>query len=206
MQLKDYFRLFIRSPLGIGGSFASLGLSLAGIVLGFSVPLALLAGSAVFVSAGFLATSTTWGSKQLVDVREHALLKATAQRLDMSESLRKRLASMRIGNMRVAEAVNLVVVASGDCLSACRRESTYDPLAHEALEASLEVVKLYLAESDEASMEKRFNIDDAEPFGDAEARSIALLKEHASTFRERRIQVEGGLHARDRMAIREELK
>lgn len=206
MRAKDYIRLYVQSPIGIAGFFASGGVALAGVAAGLTLPLALIAGACVLVSAGAVTMFTKWGSRQLVYVRDHLSSKAVGERLARAESLQKRLASMRIGDPEVAESVLLVALASGEYLSACKREKTYDPLANEALEASVEIIRLFLAESDEASMEKRFNLDDANPFGDAKARTIALLKEHAGTLRERKIQVDGGLPARDRMAIREELK
>jgi hypothetical protein len=106
----------------------------------------------------------------------------------------------------VADALQLVLFASGEYLEACVREKRHDPLAADALSEAIELLDIYLKEEDEEATERRFGLKDADSFADAESRIVAALSEKAALLRERRIQIDGGLSAADRMAVKEDLR
>lgn len=197
---------YARSPFGIGGGFVGLAIAVAAGVAGLPVGIALLAGSAIVALTGIVALLSGLGPRSAVAAMDAAGAREKAKKLAMAEEAREKLGRMRIGEGKAAEAVRLVVLASGEYLDACKREAADDPLADAALSEALDIVDIFLKEKDETATEKRFGLKDEDPFADAENRVVEALKEKASILRERRIQIDGGLPAADRMAVREEIE
>lgn len=146
------------------------------------------------------------GARGIVAAREVKEENEVGGRIEEAERFRERLSRLRLADSEVSSALGAVVLYSGEYLDACKTARTYDPLANHALESALEVANLYLSELNEASVERRFSLPDADPFADSRIRVVAALKDHTRSIREGRIRIEGGLTARDRMAIEEELK
>jgi len=206
MLPRDYLKWYLRSPLGIGSGFAGFVAVVAAGVAGLPFWLALLSGSAIAALTGIVALLSGVGPRSVVAAMDAANAREKAKKLARAEAARERLGRMRIGEGKAAEAVHLVVLASGEYLEACKRESADDPLADAALDEAIDIVDIFLKEKDETATEKRFGLKDEDPFADAEDRVVAALKEKASILRERRIQIDGGLPAAGRMAVREEIE
>ncbi len=196
----------MRSPLGIGSGFAGLASSLAALSAGLPLGLALIAGSAIVTLTGTAALVLGWGPKAAVAASEAALRRLREKKIQHAEETRGRLSRIRIADGKVAEAAGLVALAAGEYLDACRREGRNDPLADEALEESLGIVDIFLKEMDEAATEKRFSLEDRDPFTGAEERVAASLREKALLLREGRIQIDGGLTSSGLMSVREEIE
>ena len=206
MLPKDYLKWYVRSPLGIGSGFAGLAAAVTAGVAGLPAGIALVAGSAIVALTGIVALLSGLGPRSAVAAMNAAIAQDRAMKLSRAEAVRERLGRMRIGEGKAAEAVHLVVLASGEYLEACKREAAEDPLADAALNEALDIVDIFLKEKDETATEKRFGLKDVDPFADAEDRVVAALMEKASILRERRIQIDGGLPAAGRMAVREEIE
>jgi len=206
MQVKEYFKWYMRSPLGIGGLFAGLIGAFSLAAAGVSVFLALPAGAALVAAIGAIAYAAGSGPRQAVAARDADSSHETREKLEKASQERDALARMRIADPEVSAAVQLVVQQAGSYLDACKNEKTHDPLADDAIVQAKGVVDVYLREKDETSTEKRYNLEDQDPFVDAKQRVIAALKDTALTLRERRIQIDGGLPPVDELSVREELK
>jgi len=206
MRNGEYLALYLKSPLGIGSGFGGIALAVSGMALGLPAAAALAAAAGLVALVGIGSAISGWGSRQAVEERDAALRRLYLERLSKAKETRDRLTRLRTPDAEVAEAVSLVVLAAGEYLEAGRIRSLDDPLADEAIEASLDIVDLFMAEMNESSVEKRFRLEDADPFDSASARVVSALRERAGLLRERRIQMEGGLPAKDRMAVREELQ
>lgn len=206
MLPKDYLKWYARSPLGIGSGFAGLAAALAGLAGGFPAGFALLMGSAIVISAGLIFLLVGAGPKSAIAARDAALGRDRAKKLSHAAASREKLARIRIAEGPAADAVRLVALAAGEYLDACGREGKDDPLADAALDEALDIVDIFQKEKDEAATEKRFGLEDADPFADAESRVAAALREKAGLLRERRIQIDGGLPASGRMSVREEIE
>jgi len=206
MQVKEYVKWYMRSPLGIGGLFAGLIGALGLLSAGVSGFLALPAGVALVVAIGAIAYAAGSGPKQAVAARDADTSHETREKLEKAAQERDALARMRIADPEVSAAVQLVVQQAGAYLDACKNEKTHDPLADDAIAQVQSLVDVYLREKDEASTEKRYNLEDQDPFVDAKQRVIAALKDTALTLRERRIQIDGGLPPVDELSVKEELK
>lgn len=206
MLAKDYLKWYALSPLGIGSVFAGIVAVIVIVATGLSAGLAVLAGSAIVVAVGFIALVSGKGPKSAIAALEAAVARERDGKLKLAEEARGRLARIRLGEGEAAAALSLVVLAGGEYLEACKREGRQDPLAGAALEESLDIVNIFLKEKDEAATEKRFGLDDKDPFADAEARVASALREKAALLRERRVQIDGGLSAQGRMSVMEEIE
>ena len=206
MLPKDYLKWYARSSLGIGSGFAGLAAALAGLAGGIPAGFTLLAGSAIVVLIGLASLLVGAGPKSAIAARDAALGRERAKKLSHAGASREKLARIRIAEGPAADAVRLVALAAGEYLDACGREGKDDPIADAALDEALDIVNIFQKEKDEAATEKRFGLEDADPFTDAESRVAAALREKAGLLRERRIQIDGGLPASGRMSVREEIE
>jgi hypothetical protein len=206
MQSGEYLRWYARSALGIGSGFAGIGAAAAAMLAGLPIWGAALAALGLVAATGLVSLAAGWGPRQALAAREAWAGRARAARLAEAAAVRERIAALRIPDGEVAEAARLVALAAGEYIDACRREGSDDPLADAAIGEALELVGLFLKEKDEAATERRFGLDDADPFPDARGRVAAALKGKAAMLRERRIQIDGGLPPESRMAVREEIE
>ena len=206
MLAKDYLKWYAQSPLGISSGFLGIAAIIASAAAGLPVGLGVLGGSAIVALLGLAALVTGRGPKSAIAAQAAAQARERGVKHKIAEEAREKLARLRLGEGEAAAAVNLVVLAAGEYLEACKREDRQDPLAGAAVEEALEIVNIYLKEKDEASTEKRFGLEDKDPFADAEARVAAALRDKAALLRERRIQIDGGLSAQGRMSVMEEIE
>ena len=206
MGLSEYLHWYFRSTLGAVNLLATaLGLAV-GLFLGFSVPLAAAAAGGLGIALGAGALASGFGARAAAATRLAQIDRTNAERVASAKALRDRLARMRVHPGPVADALQLVLLSSGEYLEACTREKKYDPLAADALREAIELLDIYLKEKDEAATERRFSLHDADPFADEESRVVLALGEKAALLRERRIQIDGGLAAAGLMAVKEDLK
>ena len=206
MSLPEYLRWYFRSTLGAVNLLAT-GVGFAGALvagLPFPAAAAAAAGFGLVIGAGGLVSGL--GAKAAVAARQALADKTNAERLAAAQAVREKLARLRLNPGPVADALQLVLLSSGEYLQACVREKKHDPLASEALNDALDLLNIYLKEKDEAATERRFGLKDADPFADAESRIVTSLNEKAALLRERRIQIDGGLAAAGLMAVKEDLR
>ncbi len=206
MNLPEYLRWYFRSTLGAVNLLAT-GLCLAGaLALGLAFPAAVAAAVGLGLVLGAGALFSGLGAKAATAARQALTDKTTTERLAAARAVREKLARLRLNPGLVADALHLVLLTSGEYLEACVREKKHDPLASEALNDALDLLNIYLKEKDEAATERRFGLQDADPFVDAESRVVLALNEKAALLRERRIQIDGGLAAAGLMAVKEDLR
>ncbi|MEN6477427.1 MAG: hypothetical protein ABFC75_05515 [Rectinema sp.] len=206
MRVKEFVGWYFRSALGIVSAALGVACTVALAGAGVSFGLALPAGIALLAISAGVSFATGAGPRSALAERDAATAREGRGKLADMEALRDRLARLRIADAEVSDAVRLAVLAAGECIDACKLESTYDPLAAEALAEALDIVDIYLRESDDASTEKRYSLEDKDHFADARERAVSGVRERSVLMRERRLQIDGGLSAENRMSIREELK
>ena len=206
MGFSEYLRWYFRSTLGAVNLLAAGAGLVGGLLLGLSLPLAAAAAAGLGVIMGAGALLGGPGARAAAAARQTRIDKASAERIAATKTLRDKLARLRLSPGPVADALQLVLLSSGEYLEACIREKKHDPLATDALSEAIELLDIYLKEKDEAATERRFGLKDADPFADSESRIVAALSEKASVLRERRIQIDGGLAAAGLMAVKEDLR
>lgn len=206
MLANDYLKWYARSALGIGSLFVGIIAAIAMAAAGLPSGLAVLGVPAIVALIGSVALAAGWGPKSAIAAQDAAEARERDEKLKLAGEARGKLARLRLGEGEAAAALSLVVLAGGEYLEACKREGRQDPLAGAALEEALEIVNIFLKEKDEAATEKRFGLDNKDPFANAEARVAASLREKAALLRERRVQIDGGLSAQGRMSVMEEIE
>jgi hypothetical protein len=206
MDIREFSRAYARSPLGIASLFVALGAGASARLLGLYLPAAALIGLASL--AAFFAAGLAFGFGQRAAVAEvdREALATAESRLAAAAAARQRLAALRLADPGVAGARDLVVLEAGRLVEDCRRASTYDPEGVEAVIDSLALIDGWLKETDERSVEKRFDLADAHPFPEAAARTAEALRAKASVISAGRAAATGEVSGADRLAIEEELK
>jgi hypothetical protein len=173
--------------------------SRAGVLTGLVSGLTSL--GAVFM----LATYSGLGPRFAAAERDRRHWAASKEYLAVARSRQRRLASLRVPDPAVKSLVDLVAMQAGMFLGACEKAGQRDPLGEDAIAECIELVDLFLKELDDASTERRYKLPDNDPFADAKERISVALRDKASVLEKARLDMEGGLHREDRMAIKEQL-
>ncbi len=206
MDIREFSLAYARSPFGIGSCLAALAAGAAARLLGSSPLGSVLAALGAF--AALLALALAFGVGQRAAVAELGRESGSraAARLAEAASARARLAALRLAQPEVAAARDLLVLEAGRLVEDCRRAGTYDPEGVQAVVDSLALVDAWLKEADESSVERRFELPDANPFPEAAKRTAQALREKAIVVSARRAAAVGEIPGADRIAIEEELK
>ena len=208
MPVKTPFRLYLRSRLNLVLSAAAGALVLLSLL--FLRPFAII--PVLVVLAAYAALSGTLffsrrGAKEVVAESEEDRLKVIRGKIDALAGVRERIAVLRIGDERMAKAVEYFLLESGAYLEKCRELSSYSPLANERIERVMEICQVFLGELDEESTGRRYGVQGEgdsklEP-GERFARDIA---ECAKVINDRATADLIGLSGEERLAIMKELE
>lgn len=204
MKATEYLRLYARSSLGALNAAGALAIGvvatralgpLAGIGLG-------LAGGIVIAA---LALLSGLGPRFAVAERERALARAAAAGLEGIKRQVMRLASMRVPDECVAEAMQLVALKAAAYASSRTRSGSLDPVADHAVGECVELVDLYLKELDDQSTERRYGAEDNDAVPDAKSRVVKALRERAELLDRAALALEGDTPREDQLSIKEQL-
>jgi hypothetical protein len=206
MDIGGFSRAYARSPLGIGSLFLSLCAGGAAGFAGLSLPLAFLVGLGSLVLATAAGLALGLGQRAAVAEAEREALVKAESRLAEAAQARRRLSALRLSDGEVAGARDLVVLEAGRLVEDCRRAGTYDPEAVQAVLDSVGLVDAWLKEADESSVERRFDLADAQRFPEAARRTAEALRAKAALVSAGRAAALGELPGADRIAIEEELR
>jgi hypothetical protein len=206
MDIRGFARAYAKSPLGIGSLFAALGAGLAARLSGLSLPDSLLLGLGTLAAVCVASLAFGFGQRAATAELDREALSKAEVRLSEAAEARKRLASLRLGEPELAGARDLLVLEAGRFVEDCRRAGTYDPEGVQAIVDSLALVDAWLKEADESSVERRFDLADADPFPEATRRTVQALRAKAALVAAGRVSAAGEVSGADRLAIEEELK
>ncbi len=204
--MSVFLRWYLRSPLGIAVALASAA---AAAFLGFTVfgiPASLASGVVFFTAGSAAAFLSGAGTRSVVRERERETESHLAASLETAAEKERKIVALRIPDPEMRAAAAAFSLVFGEYLDACRREKTRDPRADEAADEVLSALGGFLRELDGSAVERRFGLPDADPFPEAQARTLAYLKERTAFVRERRLTMDGGLGGHDRLSIQEELR
>lgn len=220
MPVKNPFLLYLRSRLNSVLSIAAASLVLLSLL--FLRPYALVPIVVILLAYSALTCALFFsrrGAREVVAESEEDRLKKMTQKIDASAGIRERIAVLRIGDDRMAKAIEYFLQESGSYLEKCRELSRYSPLANERIARVLEICQVFLGERDEAATARRYDVRveggtpaygvPAEPGGaapdpwDQFARDIT---ECARVIKERTTEDLLGLSGETRLAIMKELE
>jgi len=210
MPIKRPFFLYLRSRLNLGVSVAAGCLFLLALV--FLRPHAFLPALLVVVAwaavTGLLFFSRA-GAREVVAESDETEAARTKAKIDAVAAVRERIAVLRIGDEKVALAIELFLQESGAYLDECRRLSTYSPVANDRVDRVLEICQVFLAERDQDATARRYDTG-APPAAEGPADTAASLandiRECAAEVRARITEDLLGTSGSDRLAIMKELE
>jgi hypothetical protein len=208
MPVKKPFRLYLRSRLNIGLSIGAAALVVLSIVLlrpFFIVPfLVILLAYAATTTLIFFSRT---GAKEVVEERDEDQLKKTRQKIDGYAAIRERISVLRLGDERMARAVEYFLQESGAYLEKCRELASYSPLANKRIERVLEICQVFLGEIDESATGRRYGVQkEGDPPADAGERFARDITECAGVIKQRTTEDLLGLSGEQRLSIMKELE
>ena len=230
MPVKNPFLLYLRSRLNfvlsiVAASLVVLSLLLLGPYALVPIAVILLAYAALTWALFF----SRRGAQEVVAESEDDRRKEIGRKIDASAAKRERIAVLRIGDERMAKAIEYFLQESGTYLEKCYELSSYSPFANERIERVLEICQVFLGERDEAATARRYDIrvEGGTPAHDVrEERSISAqdvpsepeassdpgerlardITECARVIKERTTEDLLGLSGEERLAIMKELE
>ena len=124
------------------------------------------------------------------------------------ERVRERISVLRLGNERLARAIEYFLQESGSYLEKCRELSSYSPLANERIERVLEICQVFLGERDEESTGRRYGVPgESGAASDEAAEGFARdIMDCARVIRERTVEDLLGVSDAQRLSISKELE
>ena len=209
MPVKNPFLLYLRSRLNSALAVTTAALVLLSLL--FLRPHALLPVAVVLLAYLALTAALFFsrrGAREVVAESEEDRQKTIDRKIKASAETRERIAVLRIGDERMARAIELFLQESGSYLEKCRELSSYSPVANERIERVLEICQVFLGERDDAATSRRYadgtiqGNASTDP-GEQLARDIM---ECARVIKERITEDLLGLSGEERLAIMKELE
>jgi len=212
MPVKNPFLLYLRSRLNSVLAVTTALLVL--LCLLFLRPRALLPVAVVLLAYLALTAALFFsrrGAREVVAESEGDRQKSIARKIKASAETRERIAVLRIGDARMARAIEYFLQESGSYLEKCRELSSYSPLASERIERVLEICQVFLGERDEAATSRRYDMHadgsaTGNPAADPGEQLARDISECARVIKERTTEDLLGQSGEERLAIMKELE
>jgi hypothetical protein len=208
MPIKRPFLLYLRSRLNLGLSITGGALIILSLLLlrPYAVIPIVVIVLAYAVLTGALFFSRR-GAKEVVTESDQDRMKMVREKIAGFAGIRERISVLRIGDEKMARAIEYFLQESGSYLEKCRELSSYSPLANERIERVLEICQVFLGERDEDATGKRYGVrqpgsQDEDP-GERFARDIL---ECSAVIKERTTEDLLGLSGEERLSIMKELE
>ncbi|HYW83470.1 MAG TPA: hypothetical protein VFB30_09460 [Spirochaetia bacterium] len=209
MPVKNPFLLYMRSRLNFVLSIAAASLVVLSLLL--LRPYALVPIVVILLAYAALTGALFFsrrGAREVVAENDEDRRKEITRKIEASAGTRERIAVLRIGDERMAKAIEYFLQESGSYLEKCREISSYSPLANERIERVLEICQVFLGERDDAATAKRYGADArSEPISADPGEQLARdIMECARIIKERTTEDLLGLSGEERLAIMKELE
>ncbi len=209
MPSKNPFLLYLRSRLSIALSVAAAVLVvLALALLRDHSPVPILVIVLVYAVVNFALFFSRRGAAAIVKEQDEDRQATLRQKIAHLEEIRQRISVLRLGDERIAKAIEYFLQESGSYLEKCRELSSYSPFANERIERVLQICQVFLGERDEESTGRRYGVPgspDAPPREAAEGFARDII-ECARVIKERTVEdLLGGSDAQ-RLSITKELE
>jgi len=103
------------------------------------------------------------GAREIVAESDEGRRKMMQEKIRHFADVRERISVLRLGDERMAKAIEYFLLESGSYLQKCRELSLISPFANERIERVLEICQVYLGERDESATEKRYQAAQGTP-------------------------------------------
>jgi hypothetical protein len=210
MRLRDFFRHYLFSPLGILSVLASLGIA---TLAGFWGPLGLAV--AVFplswIVISLLLMFTGVGIRSVTGEQDRSRWTEQAASLATIAAAGKRLATLRLPDAELKQLSGLLALKTQQYVTACQKAKSISPIASHAVQESLEILDDWLETRDTQAQNRHFGAVTASGVAsdvadELKTKTLDLLQLRLHLIIRGTGELSGGLSAEDRLAIKEELK
>lgn len=186
MDNKNPVKLYFKSTLNLALATATVLLAGAGFFF-FAGFLKLILPLAVVVLYAVVTISILFsrrGATAILETSDKLRVEQLESQLEKYRKIREQISFLRIGSEPVNKAIQYLLQVSGDYLNKCAELKTYSPTANYKLEETLKMCQLFQEERDEASTEKRYQVEDKNDFTDYEARTATAITRAANIIKE----------------------
>lgn len=208
MPIKRPFLLYLRSRLNLGlavtaGCLIVLSLLLLRPYAAIPVLVIVLAYAA---ATGALFFSRR-GAKEVVTESDQDRMKMVREKIAGFAAIRESISVLRIGDEKMARAIEYFLQESGSYLEKCRELSSYSPLANERIERVREICQVFLGERDDDATGRRYGVRELGSRGEETAERFARdIMECSHVIKERTTEDLLGLSGEERLSIMKELE
>jgi hypothetical protein len=177
MPVQRPFLLYLRSRLNLAlsaGGALLIVLTLVFLRPFIAVPLLVILLAWAGLTIGLFFSRR--GAREVVAESDEDRGKMIREKIRHYAEVRERISVLRLGDDRMAKAIEYFLLQSGAYLEKCRELTLVSPFANERIERVLEICQVYLGERDESATGKRYNaggrlpaLKGSPPSGDAPA-------------------------------------
>jgi len=211
MPIKRPFLLYLRSRLNLGLAIAAGCLIVLSLLLLRPYALAPI----VVIVLVYAALTVAFffsrrGAKEVVAESDEDRMKMVREKIEGFAAIRERISVLRIGDEKMARALEYFLQESGSYLEKCRELSSYSPLANERIERVRDICQVFLGEKDEDSTDRRYGVTEAaagaEVASDPAERFSRDILECTRVIKERITEDLLGSSGEERLSIMKELE
>jgi hypothetical protein len=207
MPVQRPFLLYLRSRLNLGLSAGGALLIILSLV--FLRPFAVVPVLVILLAWVGLTIALFFsrrGAREVVAESDEDRRKVMQEKIRHFTDIRERISVLRLGDERMARAIEYFLLESGSYLQKCRELSLISPRANERIERVLDICQVYLGDRDESATEKRYHAPQGEDQGDP-AESLARdIIECGNVIKARTTEDLLGISGGERLAIMKELE
>jgi hypothetical protein len=208
MPVQRPFLLYLRSRLNLSLSAGGALLIILAIVflrpwIGVPILVILLAWAGLTVGLFF----SRRGAREVVAESDEDRRKMILAKIAHYAEVRQRISVLRLGDDRMAKAIEYFLQESGAYLEKARELALFSPMANDRIDRVLDICQVSLGERDENATEKRYGTDGGAPGQpDTTAQRAAEIMECGSVIRERVTEDLLGISGGEKLAIMKELE
>jgi hypothetical protein len=206
MPVQRPFLLYLRSRLNLALSAAGALLIVLSLV--FLRPYAAIPVLVICLAwAGltFALFFSRRGAREVVAESDEDRKKQLLAKIAHFAGVRERISVLRLGDDRMAKAVEYFLLESGAYLEKCRELSLISPLADERIERVLDICQVFLGERDESATGRRYQLPEGAQQDPAESLSRDII-DCANLIKARTTEDLLGISGEERLAIMKELE
>ena len=206
MPVQRPFLLYLRSRLNLALSAAGALLIVLSLV--FLRPYAAIPVLVICLAwAGltFALFFSRRGAAEVVAESGEDRKKQTLAKIAHFAGIRERVSVLRLGDERMARAVEYFLLESGAYLEKCRELTLISPLADERIERVLDICQVFLGERDESATGRRYHLPEGAQQDPAESLARDII-DCANLIKARTTEDLLGISGEERLAIMKELE
>jgi hypothetical protein len=207
MPSQRPFLLYLRSRLNLGVSLVAGALIV--LFLAFLRPYALVPVLVALIAYAAVTGALFFsrrGAREVVGEEEEDRVKKIREKIQKYTGIRDQIAVLRLGDDRMARAIEYFLQESGSYLEKCRELSLYSPLANERIERVRDICQVFLGARDESATARVYKVDAPGAGSDPAEQYAKDITECAGEIKKRIVEDLLGQSGEERLHIMKELE